>query len=86
MTVPSNPHDESPHRLLQPTTCAPGLPPGYQPFGGAAPEALRQMIETTLQTVLAQQFAQWLGAAPYERTGDRRGRLHAVGVRALSAP
>jgi putative transposase len=76
MTVPSNPNDDSPHRLLQPTATARAatLQPGdARPSEGAAPEALRQMIETALQTVLGQQFAQWLGAARYERTGDRRG-------------
>jgi len=67
MTVSSNPHDESPQRLLHPPARAVG------PREAVAPDALRVMIETAVQTALAQQFAQWLGAARYERTGERRG-------------
>ena len=40
---------------------------------GRPPGAVRQTIENALQTVHAQQFAQWLGAAAYERTAERRG-------------
>jgi len=64
MTVPSNPHDGSLRRLLQPTTLG---------ESAAAPEALRSMLETMVQTVLQQQFAQFLGARAYERTPERRG-------------
>jgi transposase-like protein len=83
MTVPSNPNDESPQRLLQPTGRAAALPAECRPLGGAAPEALRQMIETALQTVLGDQFAQWLGAAAYERTAHRRGVRNGTRPRAL---
>ena len=83
MTVPSNPNDESPQRLLQPPARAAAMPAAAMPGGAAAPEALRQMIETALQTVLAQQFAQWLGAAAYERTAHRRGVRNGTRPRSL---
>jgi transposase-like protein len=83
MTVSSNPNDESPQRLLQPAARAAALPAEYQPHGGAAPEALRAMIEAALQTALTQQFAQWLGAAAYERTARRRGVRNGTRARAL---
>ena len=41
---------------------------------GAAPEdALRSMVETVVQERIDTEFAQFVGAAPYERTADRRG-------------
>lgn len=83
MTVSSNPNDESPQRLLQPTPRTAGVPLDCQPLGGAAPEAVRQMIEHALQTVLAQQFAQWVGAAAYERTAERRGVRNGTRERTL---
>src|SRR5688572_22448266 len=72
MTVPSNPNDESPHRLLQPAP-GPALPASLRPLGGAAPDELRVMIEAAVHAVLEREFAAFLGAAPHERTPARRG-------------
>jgi len=82
MTVPSNPNDESPRRLLQPAAGA-ELPPSLRPLGGAAPEALRAMIETVVRAALEREFAQWLGAAKYERTAHRRGLRNGARARTL---
>jgi len=37
------------------------------------PEFLQQLVERTLQRLLEGEFTDFLGAAPYERTGTRRG-------------
>lgn len=62
MTVPVV--DGSPKRLLQQS-----IPPA----GPATPDQLRAMIQTLIHEVLEAEFAQFLGAAPYERTGARLG-------------
>jgi transposase-like protein len=44
------------------------------PTPGAAPEdALKQMLTTLVQQVLEQEFTRFVGAAPHERTRERRG-------------
>ena len=68
MTVPSDPNDDGPRRLLQPAPPAPALPPEFRPLGGAAPEALRQLVASLVQTTLEEQFARFLGAGVYQRT------------------
>jgi putative transposase len=82
MTVPLNPNDDHPHRLLQPAP-GPALPAGLRPLGGAAPDALRQLIETVVHATLEREFAQFLGAAAYERTGRRRGVRNGARARTL---
>jgi putative transposase len=82
MTVPSNPNDDSPHRLLQPAA-GPALPASLRPFGGAPPEALRQLIETVVHDTLQREFAQFLGATAYERTRHRRGVRNGTRARSL---
>ena len=82
MTVPSNPNDDSPHRLLQPAA-GPALPASLRPFGGAPPEALRQLIETVVHDTLQREFAQFLGATPYQRTRHRRGDRNGTRARSL---
>jgi hypothetical protein len=52
MTVPSHPNDDAPHRLLQATPLPSPLPPALQPWSGAAPDALRQLITSLVHTTL----------------------------------
>ena len=82
MTVPSDPNDDAPRRLLQP---APGaeLPPSLRPLGGAAPDALRAMIAAEIQAALDREFARFLGAAAHERTPERRGVRNGTRARRL---
>jgi putative transposase len=82
MTAPSNPNDDHPHRLLQPALGA-TLPATLRPLGGAAPDALRQLIESVVHVTLEREFAQFLGAAAYERTGHRRGVRNGARSRTL---
>jgi|SRR5215216_1940413 len=82
MTVPVHPNDDRPRHLLQPTPAA-ELPAGLRPLGGAAPDALRQLIETVVHATLEREFAQFLGAAAYERTGRRRGVRNGARSRTL---
>lgn len=72
MTVPFDPNDAAPRRLLQPAPAA-ELPAGLRPLGGAAPDALRAMIAAEVQAALEREFAACLGAARHERTATRRG-------------
>jgi putative transposase len=72
MTVPFDPNDEAPRRLLQPAPAA-DLPASLRPLGGAAPDALRAMIAAEVQAALDREFARFLGAAAHERTPERRG-------------
>jgi transposase-like protein len=87
MTVPSNPNDDAPHRLLQPTPLPSPLPsplpPELRPWSGAAPDALRQLITSLVHTTLEQEFTQFLGAAAYERTADRAGVRNGTRERGL---
>ena len=68
--------DGTPRRRLEQAAPAP-LPAAVRPltgaFGGADPDALRQMVQELVQTTLERDFAQFLGAAPYARTEERRG-------------
>ena len=82
MTVRSNPNDDHPHRLLQPAPTS-ELPAPLRPLGGAAPDALRQMIDTLIHDALTREFAQFLGAAAYERTAQRRGTRNGTRPRTL---
>lgn len=55
----------------------------------AAPEqapddALRAMVATLVQETIQAEFAQFIGAEPYERTADRRGYRNGSYVRALN--
>ena len=83
MTVPLNPNDDHPHRLLQPAAAASALPTGLRPLGGAAPDALREMIEAVVRATLEREFAAFLGAAPHERTPARRGVRNGTRARTL---
>lgn len=81
MTVP---FDGTPKRLVQQSAPArPALPDALRPFGGADPDALRHLIETVVQTTLAREFAQFLGAAPYERADGRQGVRNGTRLRTL---
>jgi transposase-like protein len=82
MTVPSNPNDGAPRRLLQPAA-GPALPPILRPLGGAEPAALREMITTLIRTTLDQELAAVVGAAAYERRADRRGVRNGTRPRTL---
>lgn len=43
------------------------------PLGAAPEDALRAMLQTLIQETLEREFAQFLGAAPFERSAARRG-------------
>ncbi len=66
MTVPS---DGSPRRLFEQSSPTAGG--ARSPL--ADPLALRQLVETVVQETLTREFAQFLGAVPYERTDARQG-------------
>ena len=72
MTVPVT--DGSPKRLLQQS-----IPPASP----TTPDQLRAMLQTLIQEVLEAECAQFLGVAPYERTGARLGVRHATRRRTL---
>ena len=72
MTVPVM--DGTPKRLLQQS---------IPPTGPATPDQLRSMIQTLMHEVLEAEFAQFLGAAPYERTGARLGVRNGTRRRSL---
>lgn len=78
MTVPV---DGTPKRLLRQST--PALPDALRPLGGADPDALRQLIETVVHTTLEREFAQFLGAARYERADTRQGVRNGTRPRTL---
>jgi putative transposase len=78
MTVPS---DGTPRRLLEQSPTP--LPNALRPLGGADPDALRQLIEAVVQTTLAREFAQFLGAGLYERTDGRQGVRNGTRPRTL---
>lgn len=84
MTVP---FDGTPKRLLQQSPASPGalgaLPEVVRPLGGADPDALRQLIEAAVQQTLEREFAQFLGAAAYERTAERQGVRNGTRPRTL---
>lgn len=48
-----------------------------------APDALRALVATLVQETLRAEFDQFLGAAPYERTPERRGRRNGSYPRTL---
>jgi putative transposase len=77
MTVPIS--DGSPRRLFEqssvPNAAAVPLP--------ADPVALRQLVEAVVQETLTREFAQFLGAAPYERTAARQGVRNGTRPRTL---
>lgn len=81
MTVPTTTatSDGSPRRLFQQSTPAGGARPQL----GVDPDALRQLIEEVVQTMLEREFAQCLGAEPYERTADRQGVRNGTRARTL---
>ena len=71
--------DGSPKRLFEqsiPTAVG-------SPSLAADPAALRQLIETVVQATLTREFAQFLHAAPYERTDERRGVRNGTRPRTL---
>ncbi len=76
MTVRS---DGTPRRLLEQAAPVP-WPAAVRPltgaFGGADPDALRQLVQELVQTTLERDFARFLGAEPYARTDERRGVRH----------
>src|ERR1700737_1714287 len=79
MTVPTAASDGSPKRLFEQS-----IPPGVgRPAFAADPSALRQLIETVVQETVPREFAQFLGAAPYERTEERRGVRNGTRPRTL---
>jgi putative transposase len=82
MTVPLNPNDDRPHRLLQPAA-PPPRPAPLPPLGGADPDALRQMIAAEVQAILERDFATFLGAARYTRDPARRGVRNGSRARTL---
>src|SRR5215211_891024 len=82
MTVPLNPNDDRPHRLLQPAA-PPPRPAQLPPLGGADPDALRQMIAAEVQAILERDFATFLGAARYTRGPARRGVRNGSRARTL---
>lgn len=47
-------------------------------------DALRAMVATLVQETIQAEFAQFIGAEPYERTADRRGYRNGNYVRALN--
>ena len=76
MTVPS---DGSPRRLFEqsiPTAAG-------SPSLAADPAALRQLVEAIVQETLHREFTQFLGAAPHERTAERRGVRNGTRPRTL---
>lgn len=77
MTVPTL--DDSPRRLFQQST---GTVVGSHP-PLADPLALRQLVEAVVQETLTREFAQFLGAAPYERTEARQGVRNGTRPRTL---
>jgi putative transposase len=78
MTVPI-PSDGSPRRLFKQSN----LTVGGGPSLTADPAALRQLVETVVQETLTREFAQFLGAAPYERSDERRGVRNGTRPRTL---
>jgi len=76
MTVPS---DGTPARLLPPSP----LPAALRPLGGAAPDALRAMLEQLVQQLVTDQFTQCLQAAPYARSETRQGVRNGTRPRTL---
>jgi len=79
MTVVTAASDGSPKRLFeQSITTVVGSPPV-----AADPAALRQLVETMVQEMLTREFTQFLGAAPHERTADRRGVRNGTRPRSL---
>ncbi len=58
---------------------------GVGPAVEQAPDdALRAMVATLVQETIQAEFAQFLGAEPYERTAERRGYRNGSYVRALT--
>ena len=78
MTVSTAVVDGSPKRLFEqsiPTVVGcPSL---------ADPAVLRQLVETMVQEMLTREFAQFVGAARYERTAERRGVRNGIRPRTL---
>lgn len=74
--------DGTPRRLLEQAAPAP-LPAAVRPLGGADPDALRQLVQELVQTTLERDFAQFLGAGPYERAPERRGVRNGTRPRTL---
>jgi len=77
MTVPSS--DGSPRRLFEQSN----PPVGAALPLHADPAALRQLVEAVVQETLTREFAQFLGAAPYERSDERRGVRNGTRPRTL---
>ena len=77
MTVPTL--DDSPRRLFQQSTgsVVGSAPPPTDPL------VLRQLVEAVVQETLSREFAQFLGAAPYERTEGRQGVRNGTRPRTL---
>lgn len=78
MTVPT---DGSPRRLFEQSI--PIADGGYATPLAADRDALRQLVEEIVQTMLEREFAQFLGAAPYERTPERGGVRNGTRPRTL---
>ena len=79
MTVSTAASDGSPKRLFEqsiPTA-------GGSASRAADPAALRQLVETLVQEMLTREFTQFLGAAAYERTAERRGVRNGTRSRTL---
>lgn len=58
--------------------------PGLRLEQGVAPDALRDLIAVTVQEALTREFETFLGAAPYARTGTRRGWRNGSYTRGLT--
>lgn len=79
MTVPAAASDGSPKRLFEqsiPTVVG-------SPSLAADPAALRQLVEAIVQETLIREFTQFLGAAPHERSAERRGVRNGTRPRTL---
>ena len=54
------------------------IPPGEQAALTANPDALRAMVTTLVQETIRAEFDRFVGAAPYERTPERRDHVGAA--------
>lgn len=77
MTVPIP--DGSPRRLFEQSSPRVGAAPPLH----ADPLALRQLVQAVVQETLTREFAQFLGAVPYERTDARQGVRNGTRPRTL---
>lgn len=79
MTVPTVPSDGSPRRLFEQSIPTVRGTPSLT----ADPAALRQLVEAMVQETLTREFTRFLGAAPHERTDERRGVRNGTRPRTL---